>query len=187
MGAKITVDCATLMNKALELIEASLLFDLPADRIGVLVHPSSTIHALVELRDGCLLAQMAAPDMRQPILYALGYPERPESSFGRLDLASPLRLELEPLDERRFDAVALAREALEQGGSAPLALNAADEVAVGAFLAGRVAFDRIVPLAAEVLRSGPWPAAADYPALVEADRRARSLAEGRLQTPASRS
>jgi 1-deoxy-D-xylulose-5-phosphate reductoisomerase len=177
MGAKITVDSATLVNKGFEVIEAALLFGLPPESIGVLLHPSSTAHALVELTDGSLLCQMARPDMRQPILLALSHPERLPAAFGRLSFQAGLRLDFQPLDGERYPAVDLAREALRLGGTAPLALNAADEVAVAAFLAGRLPFTRIVEMLAAVVAAGPWPPGASLDDLRAADRRARSLAE----------
>ena len=176
MGPKITVDSATLMNKGFEVIEAAQLFGIEAARIGVLVHPSSTAHALVELADSSLLCQLAAPDMKQPILLALSHPARPAADYGRLDLERPLRLDFEPVDSRRFPAVGLALSALAAGGTAPLALNAADEVAVAAFLEGRLPFTGIVAVAEDVLAAGGWEPAADFAALVEADARARRLA-----------
>jgi len=176
MGPKISVDSATLMNKGLEVIEAARLFALSPAQIGVLVHPDSLAHALVELADASLLCQLAAPDMRQPILAALSHPERPRADYGRLALEAPLTLALEPLDEARFPAVGLARAALAAGGTAPLALNAADEVAVDAFLAGGLGFPGILAVVESVLAAGGWAPAADLPALTEADRRARALA-----------
>jgi 1-deoxy-D-xylulose-5-phosphate reductoisomerase len=180
MGPKITVDSATMMNKGFEIIEAVRLFDLPAERIAVLVHPDSRAHALVEFTDSSVLCQLAAPDMRQPIIQALAWPERVAADYGRLDLDVPLRLELAPLDGARFPAVDLAREALRRGGTAPLALNAADEVAVGAFLDGRLPFSAIVPVAAETLTDDPWPPARTLEELEGADRRARDLAAARI-------
>ena len=180
MGPKITVDSATLMNKGLEVIEASLLFDIPADHIGVLIHPSSTVHALLEMADSSVFSQMALPDMRQPILHALAHPERPSSDYGRVDFTHPFELAFEPVDAERFPAVELAREALRRGGTSPLALNAADEIGVAAFLAGTLSFPGIVELVAAVLGCEDWGAARDYTDLVEADRRARELARGRL-------
>jgi 1-deoxy-D-xylulose-5-phosphate reductoisomerase len=140
MGAKISVDSATMMNKGLELIEAHHLFGLPAERIEILVHPESIVHSLVAFRDGSLLAQLGQPDMRIPIAYTLGWPERLSAPTPRLDLAQIARLTFELPDEARFPALRIARHALAQGGTAPTVLNAANEVAVGAFLAGRIGF-----------------------------------------------
>lgn len=143
MGAKISVDSATMMNKGLELIEARHLFGLPSDRIDVLIHPQSIVHSLVEFIDGSVLAQLGAPDMRIPIAYALAWPERMRTPSQRLDLAAASRLDFEKPDLTRFPALRLAREALEKGGAAPIVLNAANEVAVAGFLAGRLRFKEI--------------------------------------------
>jgi 1-deoxy-D-xylulose-5-phosphate reductoisomerase len=151
MGAKITVDSATLMNKGLELIEASVLFGIPPERVEVVVHPQSIVHALVRLRDGALLAHLGLPDMRVPISYALHHPERPATPAGRLDLSSALSLTFEPPDVETFRCLQLAREACEAGGTAPCALNAANEEAVAAFLAGRCGFCDIAALVAGAL------------------------------------
>ncbi len=140
MGAKISIDSATLMNKGLELIEAAWLFDRPSSEIGVVVHPQSVIHSMVEYVDGSVLSQMGSPDMRTPIAYALGWPDRMETPVERLDFATLGALTFEEPDLVRFPALRLAREALEAGGQAPCVLNAANEVAVADFLAGRIAF-----------------------------------------------
>ena len=151
MGAKISVDSATLMNKGLELIEASHLFNLPPDQIDVVVHPQSIVHSLVEFRDGSWLAQLSRNDMVFPIQYALSYPERWESGFERLRLEELPALSFQPVDARRFPSVELARRALAAGESAPAVLNAANEVAVEAFLAGRAPFPAILETVEEVL------------------------------------
>lgn len=143
MGAKISVDSATLMNKGLELIEAHYLFGLPSERIDILIHPQSVIHSLVEYIDGSVLAQLGSPDMRIPIAHALAHPERVATGATKLDLAAIANLSFQPPDERRFPALRLAREALEAGGAAPIVLNAANEIAVEAFLAGRLTFGAI--------------------------------------------
>ncbi len=143
MGAKITVDSATMMNKGLEIIEARHLFDVPEERIAVLVHPESRVHSLVEYDDGTLIAQLSVNDMRFPILYALAYPERLPSPFGFLDLAALGALHFEAADEERFPCLRLARSALRAGGTVPAVLSAANEVGVAAFLAGRLPFARI--------------------------------------------
>ncbi|MFN7942512.1 MAG: 1-deoxy-D-xylulose-5-phosphate reductoisomerase [Thermoanaerobaculia bacterium] len=158
MGAKISIDSATLMNKGLELIEASHLFAVPAAAIEVVVHPQSIVHSLVEFRDGSWLAQLAPNDMVFPIQYALSYPERWENRFARLEPARLGALEFEPLDVDRFPAPELARRALAAGASAPAVLNAANEVAVESFLAGRIPFPAIVEIVRAVLdehRPGP--------------------------------
>ena len=182
MGPKITVDSATLMNKGLEVIEAALLFDLPVSMVDVLVHPGSRVHALVELADSSVICQIAAPDMKQPILHALAHPERPRADYGSLDFTNPLELSFEPVDHERFPAVGLAREALDRGGTTCLALNAADEVAVAAFLEGRLGFTRIVSVVESVIEAGGWEPATAFEDLVEADRRARRLAAESIPT-----
>jgi 1-deoxy-D-xylulose-5-phosphate reductoisomerase len=138
MGPKISIDSATLMNKALEVIEARWLFDVPAERIGVVVHPQSVIHSLVELVDGSVLAQLGLPDMRGPIALALSHPERLPLDVPRLDLATAARLDFEEPDTKRFPALDLARDALGGPETAPAVLNAANEVSVAAFLAGEI-------------------------------------------------
>ena len=160
MGAKISVDSATMMNKGLELIEAHHLFGLPEERIEVLVHPQSLVHGLVEFEDGSTLAQLSRPDMRTPIAYALGWPERRPSPSPRLDLAACRELTFEPPDPERFPALALARAALRRGGAAPTVLNAANEVAVEAFLARRLGFLDIAGVVERALdaAASPWRA-----------------------------
>ncbi|MGH9399270.1 MAG: 1-deoxy-D-xylulose-5-phosphate reductoisomerase [Thermoanaerobaculia bacterium] len=149
MGPKITIDSATMMNKGLEIIEAHFLFGLPADRIDVVIHPQSAVHSIVEFVDGSLLAQLALNDMRFPILYALAYPQRVANPFGRLDLVALSRLDFFEVEPERYPAVALAREALRQGGGAPAVMNAANEVAVAAFLEGKISFPDIVHVVSE--------------------------------------
>ena len=151
MGAKISVDSATLMNKGLELIEAHKLFPVTADQLEVLVHPQSVVHSLVEYIDGSVLAQLGTPDMRTPIAYALAYPERMATPCQRLDLASIGRLEFEAPDFERFPALGLAWAALRSGGSSPAVLNAANEIAVAAFLAGRIGFLDIAAIVGNTL------------------------------------
>jgi 1-deoxy-D-xylulose-5-phosphate reductoisomerase len=158
MGAKISVDSATLMNKGLELIEAHYLFGLPSGRIDIVIHPQSVVHSMVEFVDGSVLAQLGSPDMRIPIAYALAWPERIETPAQRLDLAAVGRLDFEPPDPARFPALRLAREALETGGSAPIVLNAANEVAVASFLAGQIRFTEIVRIVEEMLRQNDFSA-----------------------------
>lgn len=151
MGDKITIDSATLMNKGLEVIEARWLFDVPADRVDVVVHPQSIIHSLVEFRDRSVLAQLGLPDMRVPIAVALAHPERIELDLPRLDLAEVARLDFEPPDRERFPCLDLAYRAVAGSEAAPAVLNAANEVAVGAFLERRLAFPGIPALVASVL------------------------------------
>jgi 1-deoxy-D-xylulose-5-phosphate reductoisomerase len=176
MGRKISVDSASMMNKALELIEACWLFGLPHEQVEVLVHPQSIIHALVYYQDGSVLAQLGCPDMRTPIAHALAWPERIESGAPRLDLAALGQLEFEVLDGQRFPAVALARQAMEQGGTAPALLNAANEVAVEAFLAGRISFPAISRLIARVLDQVVVVPALELEDVLEADRLGRERA-----------
>lgn len=154
MGAKISVDCATLMNKGLELIEAYYLFPLREDQIEIIIHPQSVIHSMVSYIDGSVLAQMAAPDMRTPIAYTLGWPDRVAAPVARLDLTQIGQLTFEAPDFSRFPALKLAREALRAGGFAPTILNAANEVAVAGFLAGRIGFLDIAGLVETVLADG---------------------------------
>lgn len=151
MGAKISVDSATMANKGLEAIEAAYLFDMPAERIGVVVHPESIIHSLVEYVDGSTLAQMGPPDMKTPIAYALGWPDRIAWNAPRLDLAALGRLTFEAPDEDRFPALKLARQALQAGGAAPIVFNAANEVAALAFLDRRLGFLNIAAVVADTL------------------------------------
>jgi 1-deoxy-D-xylulose-5-phosphate reductoisomerase len=183
MGPKITVDSATLANKGLELIEAHFLFDLDYKEIDVVIHPTSTVHAFVRFRDGAALAHLGYPDMRVPISFALTYPERAATPIPPLDLAAGVVLEFEAPDLETFPLLALAREAGEKGGTSPCALNAANEVAVAAFLAGRLPFLGIAETVAETLAAGDWAPAGDLDELVEADKEARRLAE-RAAAPA---
>jgi len=179
MGAKITIDSATLMNKGLEVIEAHFLFGVPYERIEVAVHPQSIVHAMVRFRDGALLAHLGLPDMRVPISYALTYPERAATPAPQLDLAS-LTLKFEPPDTAVFRCLALARAAGEAGGTAPCALNAANEVAVAAFLAGECRFPQIADTVAAVLdRLDPEPLESVEQVLA-ADAAARALARDAL-------
>ncbi len=177
MGRKISIDSATMMNKGLEIIEAHWLFGVPAERIRVVVHPQSTIHSMVELEDGSFLAQLGATDMRLPIQYALTYPERVPSDLPPLDLESKLSLDFHPPDLERFAAIGLAYRALETGGTAPATLNAANEVAVEAFLDDRIGFLSIAEILAETLSRLPAREAFDLETVLEADLRAREEAK----------
>jgi len=177
MGPKITIDSATLANKGLELIEAHFLFGVPYERIEVVIHPTSLVHALVRFRDGGTLAHLGYPDMRVPISYALTYPERAATAVEPLDLSSGLRLEFEPPDLETFPLLALARRAGESGGTFPCAYNAANEVAVQAFLAGRLPFLGIAEVVVEALAEVDGAPASDLEELVEADADARRHAE----------
>jgi 1-deoxy-D-xylulose-5-phosphate reductoisomerase len=180
MGPKITVDSATLANKGLELLEAHFLFDLPYERIEVVVHPTSIVHALVRFRDGATLAHLGYPDMRVPISYALTYPERAATPVPPLELAG-LSLEFEAPDLETFPLLRLAREAGERGGTYPCAFNAANEVAVAAFLEGRLPFLGIAELVERALGEVDGDPARDLDELVEADAAARRAAEAVLQ------
>jgi 1-deoxy-D-xylulose-5-phosphate reductoisomerase len=179
MGRKVTVDSATLMNKGLELIEARWLFGLEPARLAVLIHPQCAVHALVEMEDGSVLAQMSAADMRIPIQYALTFPERRGSGLPRLDLAALGRLEFHEVDERRYPLFVAARRALEEGGSQPVALNAANEAAVAAFLARRIAFPDIAVIVQAVMEAHRAAPADSLEGIFEIDREARAAA-GRL-------
>ena len=182
MGRKITIDSATLMNKALELIEAHWLFGLPAERIEAIVHPQSIVHGFAEFRDGSVMAQLSPPDMKLPIQMALTWPDRHAGATRRLDWTTLRQLDFEPVDHARFPAVHLAHEVIRRGGSAGATLNAANEVAVHAFLAGQIPFGRIAQVVQEALAELP-----DRPihALADAetaDREARLFAATRTDT-----
>ena len=181
MGAKISVDSATLMNKGLELIEAHYLFGMPSERIDVVIHPQSVIHSLVEFIDGSVLAQLGTPDMRIPIAYALAWPERIHTPAERLDLASIGRLDFEQPDLERFPALRLAREALEVGGASPAVLNAANEVAVASFLAGRIGFTDIVRAVEDALVAGDFPQPHSIEDVLEVDRTTRIRVEAAMK------
>ena len=158
MGPKITVDSATMMNKALELVEARWLFGVPAEKLAVLVHPQSIVHSLVEFVDGSIVAQLSPPDMRLPIQYALSYPRRLPGPAKRLDFAQAFTLEFSPPDEDRFPALRLGREAAARGGTAGAVLNAANEEAVGRFLAGSLRFTDIAAACERALDAHPFQA-----------------------------
>ncbi len=175
MGRRITIDSATMLNKGLEVIEACRLFDVPPSKVRVMVHPQSTVHSLVEYVDGSILAQISVTDMRLPILYAMAYPERPESNLT-FDLAALRHLEFEEPDFERFPCLRLAFEAAEKGGAHSIALNAADEVAVEAFLERRIAFTGIPDTIERVLASTPEAHPATIAEVLEADREARQRA-----------
>jgi 1-deoxy-D-xylulose-5-phosphate reductoisomerase len=176
MGAKISVDSATMMNKGLELIEARYLFGLPSNRLDVLIHPQSIVHSLVEFVDGSVLAQLGSPDMRIPLAFALAWPDRMETPARRLDLASVARLDFESPDLTRFPALRLAMEALEAGGAAPIVLNAANEVAVASFLAGKLSFPGIAELVERTLGICEFTGPESIRDVLEIDRETRSRA-----------
>jgi 1-deoxy-D-xylulose-5-phosphate reductoisomerase len=176
MGRKISVDSATMMNKGLEVIEAHWLFNAPAERISVVIHPQSVIHSMVEYADGSVLAQLGNPDMRTPIAHALAYPERIEAGVGSLDLFQIGQLNFVAPDELRFPCLALAYRALRSGGSAPALLNAANEIAVAAFLDRRLPFLRIADVIAAVLDHLPAAPLSNLDDVMAADSAARRLA-----------
>jgi len=182
MGRKISVDSATLMNKGLELIEASLLFDMAAAQIDVVIHPQSIVHSLVEYVDGSVLAQLGNPDMRTPIAYGLGWPERLAAGVESLDLIRIGRLEFEAPDEVRFPCLRLARQVTAVGASAPAVLNAANEVAVTAFLDGQLSFTGIAALIETVLSRHQAAPIDSLDAVLEIDRWARACALATLRT-----
>ncbi|WP_366656273.1 1-deoxy-D-xylulose-5-phosphate reductoisomerase [Fodinicurvata sp. EGI_FJ10296] len=184
MGAKISVDSATMMNKGLEVIEAAYLFDMTDDRISVVIHPQSIIHSLVEYTDGSMLAQLGSPDMRVPIGHVLGWPRRLTTAARRLDFEDVLSLEFEPPDLDRFPALAACRQALRSGESLPTTLNAANEVAVAAFLEGRLGFLDIVRVVNEVCGTMPVASLESLDHVYELDRAAREEA-GRCVEQAS--
>jgi 1-deoxy-D-xylulose-5-phosphate reductoisomerase len=190
MGPKVTIDSATLMNKGLELIEAHHLFALPSAEIDVLVHPQSVVHGLVEFRDGSVVAQLGAPDMRIPIAHCLAWPTRLTGPAPRLDLAKLASLTFEEPDLQRFPALGLARRALEEGAAAPTILNAANEVAVEAFVAGRIGFQGIAALVESTLDAAARERGLREPETIEeaiaVDHVARSLAAGLLREIAAK-
>ena len=180
MGAKITVDSSTMVNKGFEVIEAHWLFGLPAEKIDVLVHPQSVVHSMVEFADGAIKAQLGTPDMRLPIQYALTFPERPDYGGQRFDFARTPSLTFEEVDGDKFPALGIAYECLERGGTAPCTMNAANEVAVAAFLQGRIGYSDIVRLIERALERAdflPSPTVEDYTAC---DREVRGMVSAML-------
>ncbi len=186
MGPKITVDSASLMNKALEVIEAHWLFGLPGEKIEVVVHPQSIIHSFVEFIDGSVVAQLSPPDMRMPIQYALTWPHRTKGCSPPMDWSQLHRLELEPVDHERFGALQLAYEVIEAGGTAGAIFNAANEAAVEAFLAGRIPFGMITELVSEALRSVRATPITSLADVISADEAARIEVQRRLAPRAER-
>ena len=182
MGRKISIDSATLMNKGLEVIEARWLFDINPEQIEVVIHPQSIVHSLVEYQDGSVVAQLGIPDMRIPIAYALSYPERLELGLSRLSLAQCGGLAFEQPDHQRFPALGMAYEALAMGGVKPAVLNAANEVAVEAFLNGRIGFTQIIEIVRAVLRKITQGDELDLQAILAADKEARLAAESEICT-----
>ena len=177
MGAKITIDSATMMNKGLEVIEAHWLFSMPADKIGVLVHPQSIIHSMVEYIDGCVMAQLGTPDMRAPIAYALAWPERCESGIPKLDLAKIGTLTFEEPDMERFPALRLAVDALKAGKTYPAVLNAANEIAVAAFLDKKIRFIEIAETVDKTMQTHVPYTPVELDDYLQADRWARDTAK----------
>lgn len=173
MGPKITIDSATLMNKALEIIEARWLFDLTADQISVMIHPQSVVHSMVEYKDGSIIAQLGVPDMKLPIQYALTWPRRQEGVAAKLDWSKAMTLTFEPPDFERCGALKLGLEVAQSGGTAGAVLNGANEAAVAAFLAGRLTFDRIVPTCESILRHHPYDSHPSLEQVIRLDRWAR--------------
>ncbi len=173
MGKKITIDSATMMNKALEIVEARWLFDLAPEQIDVVVHPQSIVHSLVEFIDGSVIAQLSPPDMKLPIQYALTWPERFRSPARKLDLAKSVQLDFEPPDEDRFPALRLGREVAAAGGTAGAVMNAANEAAVASFLGGEMGFREIVPACRAVLESHTFSADPTLDELLKLDAWAR--------------
>lgn len=180
MGAKISVDSATCMNKGLELIEAHYLFGLPSKRIDIVIHPQSVVHSLVEYVDGSVLAQLGSPDMRIPIGYALAWPERIPTPAERLDLAAVGRLDFEAPDLERFPALRIARDALEAGGGAPIVLNAANETAVASFLAGQSRFTDIAEMVEEALARSDHATPRSIDDVLEIDRKTRAQVQSTI-------
>ena len=177
MGKKITIDSATMMNKALEIIEASYLFGVPQKKIGAVINPSSVMHAFIELNDGSIISQMSTPDMRLAIRYALSYPERLAGSVPRLDLAELGKLEFEAVDDEKFPSIALARQALDMGGSAPCVLNAANDVAVERFMKNEITLPDIWHIIRMVLDSHVVEHPADLERILQIDAEARLAAQ----------
>ncbi len=181
MGAKISVDSATMMNKSLEIIEAAYLFNLKSEQIDVLIHPQSIVHSMVEYLDGSILSQMGAPDMRTPIAHTLAWPGRVETTGENLDLTKNINLSFEPIDTNRFSAINLARQALKAGAGHPTVLNAANEVAVEAFLAKKLEFSAIERISEQVLQTVKIKAISDINDVFALDAEARSIAAEVIQ------
>ena len=181
MGAKITVDSATMMNKGFEVIEARWLFDMPADRINVVVHPESVIHSMVEFEDGAVIAQMASPDMREPIQFAIGFPERLSLSNRKLDFTALGNLSFQAPDTDKFPALQLAYDALGKGGNIPCALNAANEAAVEAFLHDRIPFYGISGIAAECIAEATFIKEPSLDDIFMTDKEIRALALRKIE------
>ncbi len=180
MGAKITIDSATMANKGLEIIEAKRLFDLPAEKIDVLIHPQSTVHSLVETIEGSLYAQLSAPDMRIPIQNALSYPELYESPFGRIDFDKGLHLDFRKPEKLRYPLLSLAYETLRKGGAYPIVYNGANETAVAAFVEGKISFPDIAVLVEKTLNEAAFDEPKDLDEVLEVHRRSETIAHSAL-------
>lgn len=185
MGAKITIDSATLANKGLEVIEAVQLFHVPADRIQVVVHPQSIIHSMVEFRDSSVIAQLSTPDMRLPITYALFWPERPESPYGEIDWAALSQLTFEMPDYQRFPALRRAFDVAREGGTMPAVYNAANEIAVAAFLKESIRFTEITDIIGRTVDQMETIAVPTLEDIISADARARAIAQRHTETTVS--
>lgn len=183
MGSKITIDSATMFNKALEIVEACWLFDLPPEKVQVMVHPESMVHSMVEFVDGSVIAQLSPPDMRMPIQYALTWPERRPGIARRVDWMSPLKLHLEPPDPQRFPALRLAYETVRAGGTMGAVMNAANEAAVAAFASGKIRFGRIWGLVERTMTLHRLQACPSLDDLLEADRWARVMVQELIENP----
>jgi 1-deoxy-D-xylulose-5-phosphate reductoisomerase len=173
MGPKVTIDSATLMNKALEIIEARWLFDLAPEQIGVIIHPQSIVHSMVEYNDGSVIAQMSVPDMKLPIQYALTWPHRREGVAAKMDWKRNMDLRFEPPDFERFEALRLGLEVAKAGGTAGAVLNGANEAAVAAFLEGRLGFNEIVPTCKKILENHNFDPRPDLDQVIRMDHWAR--------------
>jgi len=176
MGAKITIDSATLMNKGLEVIEARWLFDMSPEYIDVVVHPQSIIHSMVEYKDGCVMAELGEPDMQAPIAYALSYPERINTKVKKLDLSKIGTLTFQKPDTDKFPALNLAYQVLREGGTSPVILNAANEVAVQAFLEEKISFNNISVVVSQTLEHLKITQSKDIETILETDKMARNTA-----------
>jgi 1-deoxy-D-xylulose-5-phosphate reductoisomerase len=186
MGNRITIDSATLMNKGFEVIEACWLFDFAPEDVEVVVHPQSSVHAMVEYEDGSVIAQISATDMRMPIQYALTWPERAAAPVPRIDWSAARKWEFHAPDYEKFPLLGLAYESLRRGGSASCILNAADEIAVSAFLEGRIGFTAIARVVEETLQRMPYQDPSSVPEILDVDAAARRMAQNVIEANAAR-
>jgi 1-deoxy-D-xylulose-5-phosphate reductoisomerase len=176
MGAKISIDSATMMNKGLEMIEAYHIFPVNKEQIKIIIHPQSIIHGIVNYKDGASLAMMSLPDMKVPISYALNYPNRMKIAHKKLDLAKLQKLEFYEVDEKKFLAIKLCREALNKGGNSMVILNSANEVAVAKFLSNQITFDKITKIVAKTLEKIPFKKPSSIEEIIYYDNHARNIA-----------